>query len=238
MWGERRVRIMQLLETRAPEHSTRRLCEVSAEVTAMSGAGIMLMTEDGPQGSICTTNELSETIENLQYELGEGPCLDAYLEGRTVLEPDLVGPEELRWPAFRLAAIDAGARAVFGFPMQVGGVRVGALNLHRTAAGPLTDDQYADALVVADVAAHALLGMQADAPPDAVAAELEMNASFHYVVHQATGMVAAQLDVPVSTAFARLRAYAFADGRPLAAVAGDIVDRKLRLRDGKDTSDG
>ena len=51
-------------------------------------------------------------------------------------------------------------------------------------------------------------------------------------------LVAAQLDVSVSAAFARLRAYAFAENRPLAAVATDIVDRKLRLADGKDTPDG
>jgi hypothetical protein len=238
MWGERRLRIMQMLETGGSDRAARRLCEVSAEVTAMSGAGIMLMSEDGPRGSICTTNKLSATIETLQYDLGEGPCIDAYSERRSVLEPDLVSPEELRWPAFREAAIVAGARAVFGFPLQIGAVRLGALNLNRTDAGPLSDDQYADALVMADVAAHAVLAMQADSPPGAIAAELETSEDFQNVVHQATGMVAAQLEVTVNVALARLRAYAFAQDRPLAAVAADIVDRKLRLTDGKDTSDG
>ncbi len=58
--------------------------------------------------------------------------------------------------------------------------------------------------------------MQADAPPGELAAALEARANFHYVVHQAAGMVAAQLDVGVAEALVRLRAHAFGNDRPLA----------------------
>ena len=44
----------------------------------MTGAGIMLMSGDVPRGSLCTTDEVSALIEQLQYDLGEGPCVDAY----------------------------------------------------------------------------------------------------------------------------------------------------------------
>ena len=91
-------------------------------------------------------------------------------------------------------------RAIFGFPLQVGAVRLGALNLYCDRPGPLTDDQHADALVMADVAAQAVLVLQANAPPGKLAAELEAGADFQYVVHQASGMVAAQLDVSVGQA--------------------------------------
>ena len=102
---------------------------------------------------------------------------------------------------------------MFGFPLQVGAVRLGALNLYNDHAGPLTADQHADALVMADVAAQAVLVMQANAPPDQLAAELEAGADFQYLVHQAAGMVAAQLDISVGQALMRLRAYAFGNGR-------------------------
>ncbi len=98
-------------------------------------------------------------------------------------------------------------RAIFGFPIQVGAVGIGALNLYRDRPGPLTDDQHADALVVADVAAQAMLILQADAPPGTIAAALDASGDFRYVVHQASGMVAAQLDVSVAQALVRLRAY-------------------------------
>ena len=178
---------------------------------------------------MCTTNEVSNLIEELQYTLGEGPCVDAYQQDRVVLEPDLADPGTPRWFAFTPPAVAAGVRAVFGFPMRVGTVRLGALNLYRDRPGPLSGDQYADALVMADVAARWVLEVQADAPPGAVADALELGADFHFVVHNAAGMVAVQLGVSVTEAIIRLRAYAFSNDRLLADVAEDVVARKLRF---------
>ncbi len=124
--GERRARILGLLVGSSDgAFGTKRLCQVCAEATAMSGAGIMLMWADSPEGSLCTTNEMSDLIEQLQYALGEGPCVDAYSQDWPVLEPDLANPVTSRWPAFSAPAIEAGVRAVFGFPLQVGAVRLG-----------------------------------------------------------------------------------------------------------------
>jgi GAF domain len=229
MAGERRMRILALLLGDDPGAETARLCRVSAEVTGMSGAGIMLMSGDVPRGSVCTTDEVSARIEELQFALGEGPCVDAHRLDRPVLEPDLADPAVPRWLAFTGPALDAGARAVFGFPLQVGTVRLGALNLYRDRLGPLDGEQHADALVMAEVAAQAVLVLQADAPPGRLAAELELGAEFQYVVHQAAGMVAAQLDISVTQALIRLRAHAFGNDRPLAEVARDVVARTLRF---------
>src|SRR5690606_5527675 len=126
-------------------------------------------------------------------------------------------------------AVAAGVGAVFGFPLQVGAVRLGALNLYSDVSGSLTDGQHADALLLADLTAQALLLLQAGAPAGTVAAELEVNADFQYVVHQAAGMVAAQLDVSVGQALIRLRAHAFGNDRSLTAIAHDVVDRRLRF---------
>lgn len=230
MNGARRSRILaKLAAFTPPELETTRLCQVCAEVTGMSGAGIMLMSEDVLQGSVCTTNGVSALVEQLQFELGEGPCVDACLEGRPVLEPDLASSGASRWLAFATPAVAAGVRAIFGFPLQIGAVRLGALNLYCDSPGALSDDQHADALVMADVAAETLLLMQADAPPGSLAAELEAGSDFQYVVHQASGMVAAQLGVGVAQALVRLRAYAFGNERPLPQVAKDVVDRTLRF---------
>ena len=228
--GGRRERILDLLVGRGEVgFGTKRLCQVCAEATAVSGAGIMLMSGDAPYGSLCTANEMSDLIEQLQYALGEGPCVDAYRQDYPVLEPDLAQPSTLRWLAFAPPAIAAGVRAVFGFPLQVGSVRLGALNLCRDRPGPLSDDQHADALVMASIAAQAVLVLQTGAGPDGLASELEAGADFHYVVHQASGMVAAQLEVSVGQALVRLRAYAFGNDRHLTEVANDVVARELRF---------
>jgi hypothetical protein len=228
--GERRLRILELLlRDGASDVHLRRLCEVAAEITGMTGAGIMVMSGGVRQGSLCSTDSVSELIEEQQFALGEGPCMDAYRHDRPSLEPDLAHPRHSRWPAFTEAVIGPGGAAVFAFPLRVGSVRLGALDLYRTTAGPLTDDQHADGLVMADVTAEALLVMQADALPGQLAVELAVGSDFHPVVHQAAGMVAAQLEISVAQALVRLRAHAFAYERPLAEIARDVVALTLRF---------
>jgi len=228
--GKRLGRILGLLTAGSEtETTTARLCQVCATASSMSGAGIMLMSDDVPAGSVCTSNNVSALMEDLQYTLGEGPCVDAYTSGQPVLEPDLADPAVPRWLAFSPPSLEAGARAVFGFPLQVGAVRLGALNLYRDRPGPLSDDQHADALVLADVAAHAVLAMQGTASTEAVAAALDVGADFHLVVHQASGMVAAQMGISVGEALSRLRAHVFAHDRTLTAVAESVVARQLRF---------
>jgi len=213
----------------AGARSSARLCEVTRDVVGVSGAGIMLMSGDVPRGSLCTTDEVSGLIEDLQHTFGEGPCVDAYRQDRVVIEPDLADPRTPRWFAFTPPAVEAGVGAVFAFPVRQGAVRLGAVNLYRDRRGPLSDDQYADALVTADVVARWVLDMQADAPPGALAAELEVGADFHFVVHNAAGMVSVQAGVSITEALVRLRAFAFSNDRPLRDVAADVVAGTLRF---------
>lgn len=227
MPAERLVRILGLLAA-TDVSDGRRLCEVAAEVTALSGAGVMLLTAGTPQASICTTDRVSSTIEELQYTLGEGPCVDAHRSGAVITEPDLAGAAPSRWTAFSPRAVNAGARAVFGFPIRIGAVRLGALNLYRDQPGPLNDDQHADALVMAEVAARAILGAQAGAPTGRLGADLDDTDQW-LVVHQAAGMVSIQLDITVADALVRLRAHAFGTDRLVTEIAQDVVDRRLRL---------
>ncbi len=234
MPDDRLLRILSRLATATDDVVTTRLCVVSAEITVMSGASIMLMLDDQPQGSLCSSNDTSSVIEELQYTLGEGPCIDAHRLQRPVLEPDLATPTQPRWGAFSGPAVDAGAKAVFGFPMTTGSVHLGALNLYRDRPGPLTDDQHADALVLATVAARSLMGMQIDAAPGVLGDELEHGTDFRFVVHQAAGMTSVQLGIPVAVALARIRAHAFSTGRRASEVAHEIVDRRLRLSSAAD----
>ena len=111
-------------------------------------------------------------------------------------------------------------------------MRLGAVTLFRDTPGPLGDLQYADAVAVAVVASRTILALQADAPPGSVAAELEQGANFHFVVHQAAGMVSIQLGIGVTEALVRLRAHAFVGERSIDDVSRDVVARRLRLDGG------
>src|SRR5207237_4547428 len=136
------------------------LCGACPGSAAVAGAGVMFMSGEISRGSLCTSDEVSQLIEELQYTLGEGPCVDAYQQDRVVAEPDLADPVTRRWLAFTPPAVAAGARAVFGFPLRVGTVRLGALNLYRDRSGPLSGQQHADALGLARLAARRVVVAQ------------------------------------------------------------------------------
>jgi len=106
---------------------------------------------------------------------------------------------------------------VFALPLQVGMSRVGALDVYRDSPGGLSGAEITDAVRIGDAVTQVLLRM--DATPSDFSAE----------VYQAAGMITVQLEVEISEALARLRAYAYAEERPLREVARDVVARRLRL---------
>jgi len=223
----------QLLESAAAEHDSvpRRICQLSVRMLDVTGAGISMVTSAGNRGIVCATDDISARIEDLQLTLGEGPCIDVAQFGAPVLVPDLNTPDDIaveRWPAFLEGAGAAGVRAVFAFPLRIGAINLGVLDVYRSEPGPLRDGQLRAALLAADAAALALL--QLDTASDELFSDnLEVRATYQLQVHQATGIVQAQLGVPTEEAFLMLRARAFALGRPLVDVASDVVARRLRF---------
>ncbi|MGO9221643.1 MAG: GAF domain-containing protein [Streptosporangiaceae bacterium] len=229
MPGTRLRRILAELSDGNDAWPAARLCEVCPRIAGVNGAGVMLMSGDVPRGSLCTSDDVSHLIEDLQYTLGEGPCVDAYRQDTVVSEPDLADSDTPRWFAFTPPALQAGVRAVFGFPLRVGTVRLGALNLYRDRPGPLGADQHADALVLADLTARWVLETQAGAPDGAVAKDLEIGADFHFAVHNAAGVVSVQENISVTEALIRLRAFAYSQDRLVGEIALDIIAHRLRL---------
>jgi len=138
-----------------------RVCALVVPVVNVDGAGATVMGSvaagiAGRRDLVCASSPLSRHLEDLQLTAGQGPCLDAYAAGAAVLVGDLSG-ERHRWPGFTPDAIAAGVAAVFSFPLQVGAVRLGTLDLYRSTAGPLERAQLADALVLAGLATEILL---------------------------------------------------------------------------------
>jgi hypothetical protein len=103
----------------------------------------------------------------------------------------------------------------------------GCAVLYRDRPSGLTSDELAYGLVLADVATHIVLGLQAGAPPDTVHTLLANEPPYWAEVHQATGMLSIQLNVPLDEAFVRLRAHAFATDTPLRDLAREVVARRM-----------
>jgi hypothetical protein len=223
---DRRARILALLGVHGP--GIDRLCAACiAGLPGIAGAAVTVMTTLPASRTRFASDDISARLEESQFTLGEGPCVDAFGEGRPVLVPDLTAREYLlRWPAFSVAAVSAGALALFAFPLQIGAIRVGVLDLYRDLPGGLATEEIADALAFADTVTLLLLAEHhVDGADLAEAVRFEHRA----VIHQATGMVLAQTGGTITEAFDQLRAFAYAEDRLLAEVAVDVVDRRLRF---------
>ncbi|MEH1164118.1 GAF and ANTAR domain-containing protein [Micromonospora sp. CPCC 205539] len=209
----------------------RRVCDVAAQELAASGVGISVITEDGVRGASAASDPVSERIEELQFVFGEGPCIDAFASRRPVLISDLgdlVNGADGRWPFYAPAAHADGLRAVFAFPLQIGAARLGALDVFRDRAGPLTDAQLTDALTFTDVTVTALLDRQAQRATGGHA-DIDDGAEYRAELFQAQGMVMVQLGVTLAEAMVRIRAYAYTEDRRLSDVTRDVVARRLRF---------
>jgi hypothetical protein len=205
---------------------------VAAEVTG----GWLSAARDTQAGHLMqVTDDVGERLAELQLTLGEGPSLDVAASGGPVLACDLAAGEAgRRWPGFAPAARQAGAAAIFVFPLRIGAIRAGVLGLYRNRPGALSTFQLGDALVFADTATLLLLGAQhpatAEPGPGAGPGGQPSDLALHRAeVDQATGMLTEQLGVGIADAFVRLRAYAYVRDLRLTDVARDIVARRLRL---------
>lgn len=206
-----------------------RLCRACLAALPVDGVGLSLMGGNyvGERALLGASDSTGVRLEELQFNLGEGPCASAFADGRPVLVPDLGdGDAKGRWPMFIHEAETTRARALFAFPLQIGAISMGAMDCYRTRPGPL--HEVTEALVVAEAVTLALLHAQANGGGRGLA---DMAIGHHAAVHQATGMVSVQLDISIEEAFVRLRAYAYRHDRSLDEVGADVVARRLRFTD-------
>lgn len=205
-----------------------RLCQVCVDVLGVAGVGITVMG-GGQAGPVCVSSQRVAALEDLQFTTGIGPCRDAFRTGLPVHAPYFDPSVVARWPSFVDAANETGVGAVFAYPLATFGAKVGVLTLYQDDEGELSEAQHDDSLAMAGVLTETVLSMQDAAPAGMLAPGLEEAVDYRAQVHQASGMVSVQLNIPVAEAQLRIRAHAFAIDQPIGLVASDIVTRRLRL---------
>jgi ANTAR domain/GAF domain len=201
---------------------------------SIDAAAISLVFAGVTGGTFGSSGATARTYDELQFTLGEGPCMDSIALRAPVLVADLANAHEDRWPAYGRAMLDHRVRSIFAIPVAVAGEYVGALDLFRAQPGDLPVDYLAGAVLAAELAGVPLLDLMdsdlqaAVNDPDS-SAWAEFNALSRAEVSQATGMLVAQLGVEPAEALVRLRAHAYATNRSATDVARDILDLRLQL---------
>lgn len=215
-------------------HAADRLCEACVMLLGIDAAALSLVFDGASTGTLGASGALARRYDELQFTLGEGPCLDSVTHRAPVFVVDLADPAEMRWPVYGPAMVGMSIRGVFAMPVVVAGEHVGALDFFRAGPGGLHSGQLAGAVAAAEIAGIPVLDLldtdlcaAVDEPGSDAWAEL--NALSRAEVSQATGMLVAQLGVEPPEALLRLRAHAYATGRSASDVACGILERRLRL---------
>lgn len=206
------------------------VCESCNRLSGTDGASVTLLGADRALSPLYATDEVAARVDDMQFTLGEGPCMAAVGSGVPVLVDDLFhdrsGPEPL-WPGFDAEVVDLGVRGLYAFPVRIGAISLGALELYRSTPGPMSSPQLAAALNAVDVLGGVLLDLGRGKAYDDVVP------TYRLVVHQAAGMLTVQLDVSIEEAMTRLRAAAYSTGRTVNEMAADIVEGRTRLTQGE-----
>lgn len=200
----------------------------------VDAAAISLVFDGSASGTLGSSGEPARRYDELQFTLGEGPCLESVAQKMPVLVADLANPDDTRWQIYGPALLSHQIRGVFAIPVLVAGAHVGALDLFRAQPGHLDVEHLAGAIIAAELAAFPLLDLMNVDLKAAVNDPLSnawanLHALSRAEVSQATGMLVAQLGVEPAEALLRLRAHAYATGRSATDVARDILDRRLKL---------
>ncbi|MEW1952960.1 GAF and ANTAR domain-containing protein [Terrabacter sp. NPDC080008] len=202
-----------------------RLCRSATLVLGADGGAITIAYSSEDRVTLCVTDGSAARLEDLQDVLGEGPGHTAYRTGTQVLA--IVGAGDARWPQFDASASEAfGKLGVHAIPIRPDHRTLGVLTCHLPPANELL---LSPRMVqfLADAVGVALLR-----DPEAHETETDDYRSpwaSRSRIHQATGMVVAQLGIDTGDALVLLRAHAFAQGTALDDIAEAVVGRVLDL---------
>ena len=209
----------------------RSYCAPFLSVIPVTGAAISTIGELAAPETLCATDASAARLDEVQFDLGEGPCWEALSTGRPVMERDIRTSTRGAWPAFIEAIRDLPVRGIYAFPLTIGRLNVGVIDLYSDRPTVLHDGHQRDAEALASIAARQILRelvmRSGDEDEDDPGSEFSRR-----TIHQATGMVLAQLDVTADDAALILRAHAFASDQSLREVAADVLARRLDFATG------
>jgi hypothetical protein len=224
-----RARFLAAVDTIADhQDGAGRLCAACVLALPVQRAGIVLNVSGIGLEVLAASDQVAERIEWIQVTLGEGPAVESISRGLPISVPDLKQAHE-RWPMFFSEVTSAGLGGMYALPLQIGAIKVGALDLYSAAGAPLGATDFAEAIAISELVTAVLLNSDRDGRvPGSLEPWWNQPLSTREV-HQATGMVMAQLGVDARSAYVQLQAFAFGNSRLLRDVASDVVNRRKRF---------
>jgi transcriptional regulator with GAF, ATPase, and Fis domain len=202
------------------------LAEKCVAVLDVDEAGVMLTDTTKTLRYIASSSEQMRLVELLELQHEEGPCLDAYRDGRVSMSTRAADADRM-WPIFGTHARDAGFESLAGIPMRLRLDTIGSLNLFSRKPGGLTTEDRDIAQAMADIATIGVLQARAIQDGRVVTSQLQTALESRIAIEQAKGVLAEHMTITVDDAFKLLRNYARANNAKLTDTALSIVRGEL-----------
>jgi GAF domain-containing protein len=196
-----------------------------AAIPGADGAGVTLL-EDGRADTVVASAPFVRDVDDIQYRLGEGPCITAVRER----EPQRCGSlgGEPRWPRFGPRVGRLGVHSALSVPLMLPDQLVGALNVYARAREAFDEAAQQIGMRFASPAAVSILNAQVLARSRQLAAQLSEALTSRTTIDQAIGIVMSRTGATAEEAFDRLRVISQRDNVKLAVVARNLVDEAVR----------
>lgn len=192
-----------LLETESLEEFLETLAgHALSQIEGADSCGITI-SRDGRPLTVASAGRAAQELDEKQYGLDDGPCLQALRTGQEVMVGDML--DEQRWDSYPAQAIAWGTRSSFSLPIAAHTNTAGALNLYAPEPQAFTDRDLTGLRVVAGQASGAIALAQRIADVQEFADDLETAMRSRAVIDQAVGIVMAQQRCDAQRAFDILR---------------------------------
>ncbi|MBB5639983.1 GAF and ANTAR domain-containing protein [Cryobacterium roopkundense] len=203
------------------------VCAQFLAALPVTGAAVSVFSASLPEACVCATDTLAAKLDEMQFDLGEGPRRDAVTTRAPVLLADVRNSSHERWPIYWQALLDTDVQSLFIFPLIVGALNVGVVELYSRSPNPLSSRDQEIAVALADRIAWSLLDRILTLNARNMSPTDESSPLSRREIHQATGMVLVQLGLTATEALLRMRAHAFANDQSMRDVAREVVARTL-----------
>ncbi|OII36064.1 hypothetical protein BIU98_00495 [Curtobacterium sp. MMLR14_010] len=204
----------------------RELSEPVRQAMPIGGVSVSSFGVIGTNETISASDDTAFRVDEIQFDLTEGPCWTALHQRAPVLEGDIVQRPNADWPAFNEAVRDEAVRAVFAFPIVFGPFPLGAVDVYAPDPTDLDHEQVEIAAALATAMGRRVLRRAVQAIEDE---EALIDSFSRRVVHQATGVVLAQLDITPDDATLLIQGHAFARKTSMHQVAEEIISGAVRF---------
>lgn len=227
------TRLLELSRLLVAETPIDKLLQDVADLTAdavpgCDHCGVTLVRDDNPETATtaAATNPATYVVDDSQYKMGEGPCLQAILTCSIISVDDF--STDKRFPKFRSGALEAGLKSSLSFPLQAGGRCIGALNMYSLSPASFDDLSRSIGLRLAEHASIALANAQTHQDAMRAVEHLTKALDRRGTIEQAKGILMASRRIDQEAAFDILRKASQFQNKKLFDVANEVLQTHLQ----------